>query len=245
MTKTNTLRTLLATVLLPLALEAAAQTMSPMGGMPMIGPQNIAQLSASGTVEAGQDLLTMTLSTTREGGDAAAVQAQLKQALDAALAEARKSARPGQLDVRTGNFSLYPRQGRDGKLSGWQGQTEMVLEGRDIALISAVAGRIGTLTLSNVGFGLSREQRSRSEAEAQALAIEQFKARAAEVTKSFGFTSYTLREVSVHAGGFSPGPRPRMLAMETRAAMAPESPIPVEAGRASVMVTVSGSIQMK
>lgn len=242
---TKTFHALLAAVLLPLALGATGQTMSPMAGMPMIGLQNVAQLSASGTVEVAQDMLTMTLSTTREGAEAAAVQAQLKQALDAALAEARKSARPGQLDVRTGNFSLYPRQGRDGKLTGWQGQTELVLEGRDIALVSAVAGRLGTLTLAHVGFGLSREQRSRSEAEAQALAIEQFKARAAEVAKSFGFAGYTLREVSVNAGGFSPGPRPRMMAMDTRAAMAPESPIPVEAGRASVMVTVSGSIQMK
>jgi hypothetical protein len=42
------------------------------------------------------------------------VQTQLKAALDAALAEAKKSAQPGQLDVRTGNFSLSPRytQGR-------------------------------------------------------------------------------------------------------------------------------------
>ena len=67
------------------------------------------QLSASGTVEVQQDLLSMTLSTTRDGTDAASVQTQLKTALDAALAEARKNAQPGQLDVRTGNFSLSPR----------------------------------------------------------------------------------------------------------------------------------------
>ena len=49
------------------------------------------------------------MTTTREGQDAATVQSQLKQALDAALAEARKAARPGQVEVQTGNFSLYPR----------------------------------------------------------------------------------------------------------------------------------------
>ena len=50
-----------------------------------------------------------------------AVQAQLKQALDAALAEAKKAARPGQVDVQTGNFSLFPRytqQGRHHRLAG-------------------------------------------------------------------------------------------------------------------------------
>ena len=41
----------------------------------------------------------------REGPDANAIQAQLKTALDTALTEAKKAAQPGQLDVRTGNFS--------------------------------------------------------------------------------------------------------------------------------------------
>eukprot|EP01137_Pigoraptor_chileana_P030419 Opistho-2@16944 len=83
-------------------------------------PQNVLQLSATSTVEVQQDLLAMSLTTTRDGSDANAVQAQLKAALEAALAEAKKSAQPGQLDVRTGNFGLYPRYAKDGKLNGWQ-----------------------------------------------------------------------------------------------------------------------------
>ena len=97
---------------------------------PWTPPQNVLQLSATGTVEVQQDLLSMTLSTTRDAADAATVQTQLKTALDAALAEARKNAQPGQLDVRTGNFSLVPRYTRDGKITGWQGTAELVLEGR-------------------------------------------------------------------------------------------------------------------
>ena len=72
-------------------------------------PQGVLGLSASASVEVTKDVLAVTFSTTREGTDANAVQAQLKQALDAALAEAKKAARPGQVDVQTGNFSLYPR----------------------------------------------------------------------------------------------------------------------------------------
>jgi hypothetical protein len=96
-------------------------------------PQNVAQLSASGSVEVVQDLLAITLSATREGSDATVVQTQLKTALDAALAEARKQAVPGQLDVRTGSFSLYPRYSREGKISNWVGSAELVLEGRDFS----------------------------------------------------------------------------------------------------------------
>lgn len=205
---------------------------------------NVVQLSAHGSVEVEQDLLSISLNTTRDGPDAAGVQSQLKTALDAALAEAKKSAQPGQLDVRTGQFSLYPRYGRDGKPNGWQGTTELVLEGRDFARISRTVGKIQTLTIGSVNFGLSREQRTQVEAQAQGLAIERFKARATEIAHGFGFTGYTLREVNVNAGESGFTPRPRMLAMQAKAVMV-DAPVPVEAGKTTVLVTVSGSVQLK
>ena len=205
--------------------------------------QNVLQLSATGTVEVQQDLLSLSLTTTREGPDASTVQNLLKAALDAALTEARKVALPGQLDVRTGNFSLYPRYSRDQKISGWSGTAELVLEGRDFPRITSTAGKIQTMTMGGVGFGLSREQRARVEGEAQGMAIERFKAKASELAKGFGFSGYTLREVAVNSNdqGY---PRPRILAMEMKAAQA-DAPVPVEAGKSSVVVTVSGSVQLR
>lgn len=227
-----------------LALAAAALAATAQN-IPYPPPQNVLQLGSSGTVEVTQDLLVMHLSTTREGTDAAAVQAQLKSALDAALAEARKSAQPGQLDVRTGNFALYPRHNREGKMSGWQGAAELVLEGRDFPRITQAAGRIQTLTLAGVSFGLSREQRAKVESEAQAIAIERFKSRAAELAKAFGFAGYTLREVSVQSEEAGM-PRPvRMARMAPAAAETAQSSVPVEAGKAAVTVNVSGSVQLR
>lgn len=206
--------------------------------------QNVAQLSATATIETRQDLLSISMTTTRDGPDASAVQSQLRQAVETALAQARVVASPGEMDVRTGNFSLYPRYGKDGKINGWQGSAELVLEGRDFARISATAGKLQTLTIGQVGFALSREQRARVETQAQALAVERFKARAAEVAGSFGFGSYSLREVSISSADDGSPPRPRMLSAQARASSADE-PVPVEAGKASVVVTVSGSVQMK
>ncbi|HTH08627.1 MAG TPA: SIMPL domain-containing protein [Acidovorax sp.] len=208
-------------------------------------PRNVVQLSASGTVEVQQDLLVVNLATSKEGTDAAAVQAQLKQALDAALAEAKRSAQPGQLDVRTGPFGLYPRYGKEGKINGWQGRAELVLEGRDFARITSTAGKIQTLAISNVAFGLSREARAKVEGEAQTQAIEQFKARAAELAKGFGFSTYSLREVAVNSNEMVPGPRPRMMAAEAKMGSFADAPVPVEAGKAQVVVNVSGSVQMR
>ena len=206
--------------------------------------QNVAQLSATGTVDVQQDLLSISMSTSRDGADAVVVQTQLKQALDAALAVAKPAVQPGQLDVRTGNFSLSPRYGKDGKITGWQGSTELVLEGKDFSRITTTAGKIQTLTMGNVSFALSREQRARVEGEAQTQAIERFKAKATEIARGFGFNSYTLRDVSINANDQNPPPRPRMMAMQARSDMS-ESPVSVEAGKSTVLVNVSGSVQMR
>ena len=208
-------------------------------------PQDVLQLSASGTVEVQQDLLVLTLSATREVADAAAVQVQLKQALDSALALARAAAQPQQMDVRTGSFGMYPRHGKDGRISGWQGRAELVLQGRDFARITGTAGKIQSMAISQIAFDLSREARSKVESEAQAKAIEAFKMRATEMARSFGFTGYTLREVSVNSNEMAPGPRPRLMAAEARMGAPSDAPVPVEAGKAQVVVNVSGSVQMR
>jgi predicted secreted protein len=230
-------RTILAgCALATAALGASAQTVPP--------PQNVLQLQSNGTVEVQQDLLQMTLTTARDGTDPAAVQAQLKTALDTALTEARKTAQAGQMDVRTGNFAIYPRNNREGKISGWTGTAELILEGRDFPRITQTAGRIQTMTLGGVSFGLSREQRARVETDAQAQAIERFKGKAAELAKAFGFGGYTLREVSVNTN--EPGfmPRMRMAAQDARVASS-EAAVPVEPGKSVVTVNVSGSVQLR
>ncbi|MBE7940479.1 MULTISPECIES: SIMPL domain-containing protein [Ramlibacter] len=229
-------RLVLATLAAALAVPALAGAAAPV-------PENVLQLSASGVVEARQDLLSMTLSASRDAPEAATVQAQLQAVLEAALAEARRSAQPGQMDVRTGAFSIVPRY-TQGRMAGWQGQAQLVLEGRDFGRIAQAAGRIPGMTVQGVAMGLSREQRARVEGEAQQQAVERFKARATELAKGFGFGGYTLREVSVNTnepGGFMPQPR----LMAAAAAEGGGAPIPVEAGRAAVTVTVSGSVQLR
>jgi predicted secreted protein len=208
-------------------------------------PQNLVTLTAQGSMQVEQDWLSISLSTTREGTNAAQVQSQLKAALDAALSEAKKQVQTGQLEVRTGAFGLYPRYGREGNINGWQGSAELLIEGRDLARISAVAGKINTLTLGQVSFSLSREARASVEAQVTAQAIERFKAKAQEISQGFGFSSYTLREVSIHNQDPHFAGSPRMARMQVRSSAEADAPVPTEAGRSTVEVTVSGSVQLK
>ncbi len=207
-------------------------------------PRDVVQFSATAAVEARQDLLSVTLRATREGSDASAVQEQLKSVLDAALADARASAQAGAMDARSGNFSLAPRQGRDGRITAWQGSAELVLSGRDVERITAAAGRIQGMTVAAVVFGLSREQRDRLESQARLQAIERFRSRAGEIARAFGFAGYTLREVNIDSQEQGAVVRPRLIAMEARSSGV-DAPLPVEAGMATVQVTVNGSVQLK
>lgn len=209
---------------------------------------NVVSLSSSGFLEVAQDWLTLRMNTTREGKDAASVQAQLKAAMDGAMVIARAGAAADQqLQVRSGAFGVYPRYDKNGKISGWQGSTELVMEGRDFTRIARTAGQIQALTVSSMAFSLSREAQQKLESDVQALAIDRFKRRASEVAKGFGFADYKLGEINISSADQMDG---RMLqrgamAMEAKSAFDQAEPLAMEPGFSKVNVTVSGTVQLK
>ncbi len=221
-----------------------ASILSPAHSHEAAEPSGVLALTASAVAEVDNDTLAIVFSTTREGSDAGNVQQALKQALEAALTEARKAANPRQVDVRAGNFSIYPRYSDKGKITGWQGTAEMTVEGRDMAAIAQLSGRIATMTVARLGYRLSRELREKTEGEVVAQAVEEFRAKAADYARLFSYGGFSVREVNVQ--GSEP---PRYPQMEMRAkAMseaADQAPMPVEPGRSMVSVTVSGTVQMK
>ena len=206
-------------------------------------PQGVVSLSSSATLEVTRDLLNVSFNTTREGADAGAVQSQLKQALDAALAEAKKVAKPGQVEVQTGNFTISPRYTNKGVSNGWQGSAELVVEGRDMQAIGQLTGRITTLTINRVGYAISRELREKSESEVSAQAIARYRAKAADYAKQFGYAGYAIREVNVSSN--EQQPMPRQILMQAKAMAAPaDEMLPVEPGKGTVTVNVNGTVQM-
>lgn len=211
---------------------------------PPQGVTNVVNLSATAVEQVTQDWLTMVLTVTRDGADAATVQRQLKQVLEPALAEARREAAPGAVEVRTGRFQVNPRYGRDGRISGWQGSAELVLAGRDIGKVAALAGRLNGMVVSQSGYSLSRELREQREAALAAAAIQKFQGRAQAVASQFGFKSYVLREISVNTGE-QMGQPPMVFAMRAKAEMADAAaPVPTEPGQGELSASVQGSVQL-
>lgn len=238
----SSLRALLPALLLGAVTAVQAQMPPPAGT-----PAHQLSLSASAQTEVARDQLAVMLQVTREGSDAAQVQTALKQVLDTALNEARRATDGQQMTVRTSGFSIQPRHGRDGRISGWSGNAGLTLEGRDAARIAALSGRLPGMTIVSTGYSLSREARERHESALTEQAIRRFRERAAEMSRHFGYSGYTVREVTVQDAEVDGGMRPPMVMARMSPAMAAAeaaAPLPTEGGQATLGVTVQGTVTM-
>ncbi|WP_206953592.1 SIMPL domain-containing protein [Trinickia acidisoli] len=204
-------------------------------------PSGVLSLSAQASADVPQDVVDITLFYEKEANDAASLTDSLNQHADAALKQARGVA---NVTAHTGTFTIYPMTDRDGHISSWRGRTEVVLESRDFAAATKLAGQINsTMQVGSVAFSLSPDAQRAAAEKLTTEAIKKFRDQAESSARAFGYGGYTIREVDV-GGGNAPPPRP-MFAMRAMAAAAPAAaPLPVEGGKSTVTVTVSGSVQM-
>lgn len=230
--------TAVALTLAGLSLGLQAQTASP------AEPMQVVHLSASAYQQAKQDWLRVVVRTALDGTEPMAVQKQLKKVVDEALGQLRPQVQARQLEVFSGHFGIYPRHNDKGRVVGWQGQAELVIEGRDFARIAQAAGEVPRMAIESAQFSLSREGRQQLEAEVQSLAVQGFRQKAQQVAKDFGFGGYTLRQLTVGSVDRPGMPVPIMARAAALADAAP-SPVPLEGGKNEVQVTVSGSVQLR
>jgi predicted secreted protein len=205
-------------------------------------PSGVLSLTAQASADVQQDVVNITLFYEQEAQDPASLTDALNQRADAALKQAKGVA---GVSARTGSFSIYPSTDRDGRISAWRGRTEVVLESRDFAAASKLAGQMSsTMQVGNVAFSLSPETQRAAEEKLSSEAIASFRKQASASAQAFGYSGYTIREVNVGTNGV--GPRPvMMMSMRAGGAEAKSAaPIPIEGGTSTVTVNVSGSVQM-
>ena len=212
---------------------------------PSAEPAQLVNLSASAFQQAKQDWLHIVVRTTIDGTEPMQLQKQLKKTVDEALTLLQPQVQPRQLEVHTGQFSINPRYNDKGRVVGWQGQADLVVEGRDFAKVSQAAGEVPRMAVESTYFSLSREGRQQLEADVQSQAVQNFRQKAQQLAKDFGYNGYTLRQVTVSTVERPTPPMPMAAMARTLAADAAPSPIPVEAGKDEVKITVSGSVQLR
>lgn len=175
------------------------------------------------------------------GSDPAEVARKVKAVIADGLATAR--AQPG-ITVKSGSTHTFPIYSKGGRvIENWRMRSELLLESRDAAALSAAVGKLqgGQLAIGNIHFSPAPETRRKADDDATIEAIEAFDAKAARIAATLK-KPYRIRLMNVNGGGNFPQPYP----MARGAAMmaAESAPMPVEAGESNVTVNVSGQIEL-
>jgi predicted secreted protein len=155
-------------------------------------PSGVLSLNAQASAQVPQDVVDITLFYEQEATDPSALTATLNQRADAALREARGTS---DVSARTGAFSIYPTNDRDGHLTGWRGRTEVVLESHDFAAASKLAGQMSSvMQVGSVQFSLSPQAQRAAEQKLTSEAIASFRQQAGAAAEAFGY-SVTSRSI--------------------------------------------------
>lgn len=224
---------LAASLLTTTAAVASAQTLPP--------PAGVLSLSAEAVTEVPTDVVQLTLAAEQEGAEPSAISSALSAHTQAVLAQAKRTS---GVEAQSGGFTIHPSTDRNGRISTWRGRSEVILKSKDFAAVSKLAGELANqMQVQNVAFSLSREARQATEAKLAEQAVSAFRDKAQVSTKLFGYSGYTIREVSMNDSGGVVPPTPRMYSAKAMSADA-GAPIPMEGGKAHVTVSVNGSVQM-
>ena len=206
-------------------------------------PSGVLSLNAQASAEVPQDVVDITLFYEQEASDPSALTSTLNQRADAVLRQAKGVS---GVTARTGSFAISPSTDRDGRISAWRGRTEVVLESHDFAAASKLAGQMASnMQVGNVQFSLSPEAQRAAEQKLTGEAIASFRQQASAGAQAFGYSGYSIREVTVGHNGVMPRPMMMMSARVMGADAKAAAPLPLEAGTSTVSVNVSGSVQMK
>lgn len=190
---------------------------------------------------AANDLAVAMLYAEHSDADAAALAREVNRRIATALETARGHAEVKAQSAGASTWPIYDKDGQ-GRITAWRMRSEIRLESRNLAAMSALIGELQTsLALAQVSMQPAPETRRKAADEATVAAIRSFEQRAALVAATFG-KRYRIRHLSIGDSGVQPPPYPRLRAAP--AMMAEAAPAPLEGGESEVGVNVSGRIEL-
>lgn len=205
--------------------------------MPVVaGP--LVEISAEASKAVPNDMMRATVYVELTGDSPKDVAKRVNAAITEALAIAKPFS---QVKTRTSAANTYPVYGKSRKIEGWRMRSEIAAESRDSAALSELLGRLQqTMAIGQFAATVSPEAYKAVEGDVIVDAIGEFKARAQRVAGTLG-KGYSIKELHVSANrGGMPHPMPRMMTM----AAAEAAPMPIEAGESSVVVNITGKIEI-
>lgn len=198
------------------------------------------ELNAEASRPAANDMIHATVYSEASGKNPADLARQVNQDIAEALKVIKAKA---GVTVKSGQQNTYPIYGQNQKIDNWRMRSELLLESKDVAVVSELIGKLQQmrLALGNINQLPSPETRQKVEDDTTRDAIRAFQARAVVVANIFG-KPYRIKELRVQQdGGF---PLPPMERARPMAAAAAPAPMPIEAGESQVTTSISGQIEL-
>lgn len=201
---------------------------------------NLVRLAAEATAEIPNDQMRVTLAVEHQARDAAALPAlvngDMRWALDLAKQEPKVRA-------QTGEYTTQPEYAST-RIVGWRAVQYLHLESEDFGAVGALVSALQEkLQVRGMEFLPTRATRLEVENELTREALKAFAAKARLITEAMNAKGYEV--VEIHVGG-APQPMPmHAKGMEMMAMARDAAPIAVEAGTATLTVSVNGQIQLR
>lgn len=237
---------LLLTAALPLALATLpamshAQS-SGHSGASAAAPQM--QLEAQARSLVDNDLMNVVMSVEVEGPRVQELSQRVLATLQKAAARAKD--KPG-IEVRVGSVTTQPVWGPKGRTGQWLVRGSVSLSSTQVAALGLLASELTSdMQISAVNFSLSRARSDEVEAQLMSEVATAFKRKAQVMSAALGFTGYALKTVTLSQAGAEPPPRaPVMLRSAMASADAAAVPVPAEGGKTEVVLTMSGSVELR
>ncbi len=202
---------------------------------------NLVRLDAEAVAEVPNDQMRVLLAVEHDSRDAGALPALVNADMRWALDAAKKHP---AVRAETGEYTTQPEYAST-RIVGWRAIQQLQLEGEDFGEVTALVTELQQkLQVRSMEFMPTRDTRKRVENELTTQALKAFAARAQLIAGAMGSSRYEVVELAV---GSAPRPyQPRVRGMEMMAMKADAAPpVAVEAGTATLTVTVSGQIQLR
>ncbi len=190
--------------------------------------------------EVANDWLRVTLSTTDEDADPAALAGRVNETMAWALGKARGETR---VRTRSGGYNTHPVFDKN-RIRRWRASQELVIESADFEAATALLGKLQTrLELRSMDFSVSPELRREVQDELIGEALGAFQERATLVRKKLGASGFEIVRLAIDTPGGSAPPRPFMA--RSSMATAEMAPPAVAGGTSRIQVQVAATIELE
>jgi len=197
-------------------------------------------LDADAQREVVQDHGRLLLFVERQSLRPQAAANEVNTALETARTAAKQHA---AFTVKSGAYTTQPQYDSHDKLTGYRVRGELVVESGDLSALSIFSGDVQPgMQVGGLDFSVSETLGAKVRAELVEEAAGAFAAKARAATRAFGFSGYTVDELTLldEMGGVMPRYYGAGMAME----MSAKSAVPMEAGTERIVVRVHGKVAL-